>query len=118
VISARNVAEKAHAPPEQGCFGLGFEDNLRGRRQPGRRRRPAKAFLYAASSSDELCEAVLTNAATGGLLHHLPAGPGSAVRADVADHNPELVTHGHVFQTMVLEAEDRLAKRERRADSM
>jgi hypothetical protein len=24
-------------------------------------------------------------------LHHIPTGPGSAVRADVADHNPELV---------------------------
>jgi hypothetical protein len=54
-------------PPELGCFGLGFEDNL-GEFQiielPGG---PVKAlirdddmpmFLYAASSTDELCEAV------------------------------------------------------------
>jgi len=58
-------------PPELGCFGLGFEDNLGEFQIIELPSGPVKAlirdddmpmFLYAASSTDELCEAVFGGA--------------------------------------------------------
>jgi hypothetical protein len=58
-------------PPELGCFGLGFEDNLAEFQIVELPGGPVKAlirdddmpiFLYAASSTDELCEAVFGGA--------------------------------------------------------
>jgi hypothetical protein len=58
-------------PPEQGCFGLGFEDNLAEFQIVELPSGPVKAlvrdddmpiFLYAASTTDELCEAVFGGA--------------------------------------------------------
>jgi hypothetical protein len=58
-------------PPELGCFGLGFEDNLAEFQVVELPSGPVKVlvrdddmpiFLYAASSTDELCEAVFGGA--------------------------------------------------------
>jgi hypothetical protein len=58
-------------PPELGCFGLGFEDNLAEFQIVELPSGPVKAlirdddmpiFLYAAASIDELCEAVFGGA--------------------------------------------------------
>jgi hypothetical protein len=58
-------------PPEQGCFGLGFENNLAEFQIVELPSGPVKAlvrdddmpmFLYAAASTDELCQAVVGGA--------------------------------------------------------
>lgn len=58
-------------PPELGCFGLGFEDNLAEYQFVELPSGPVKVlirdddmpiFLYAASSEDEICEAVFGGA--------------------------------------------------------
>jgi hypothetical protein len=46
-------------------------------------RQPSRPVSSGAGSSREQTVSIP--------LHHIPTGPGSAARADVADHNPELV---------------------------